>query len=89
MADDVFAALEELGFEKYEEQLREFLVNYSASKEDQAQRRVPFATTKEKQLLNGGGPTHELDREEVKEGANPEEQEANGDQYIENEAAAT
>ncbi len=33
-AEDVFKALKELGFENYEEQLREFLKNYNAEKED-------------------------------------------------------
>ena len=35
-AEDVFQALKELDFEKYEEPLREFLKNYNADKEDQA-----------------------------------------------------
>jgi hypothetical protein len=34
--DDVFTALKELGFEKYEDELKEFLKNYNADKEDQA-----------------------------------------------------
>ena len=33
-AEDVFKALNELGFENYEEQLREFLKNYNVDKED-------------------------------------------------------
>lgn len=33
-ADDVFTALKELGFEKYETELRDFLKNYNADKED-------------------------------------------------------
>lgn len=33
-ADDVFTALKELGFEKYEFELKEFLKNYNADKED-------------------------------------------------------
>ena len=33
-AEDVFTALKELDFEKYEEPLREFLKNYNAEKED-------------------------------------------------------
>ena len=34
VAEDVFAALNELDFEKYEESLRDFLKNYNAEKED-------------------------------------------------------
>ena len=37
-AEDVFQALKELDFEKYEEPLREFQKNYNAEKEDQARR---------------------------------------------------
>lgn len=33
-ADDVFTALKELGFDKYETDLKEFLRNYNADKED-------------------------------------------------------
>jgi histone H3/H4 len=33
-AEDVFSALNELGFDKYEEPLREFIKNYNADKED-------------------------------------------------------
>ena len=33
-AEDVFKALKELGFENYEEQLRDYLKNYNAEKED-------------------------------------------------------
>jgi hypothetical protein len=32
----VFTALKELGFDKYEDELKEFLRNYNADKEDQA-----------------------------------------------------
>ena len=32
--EDVFTALKELGFDKYEEELREFMKNYNADKED-------------------------------------------------------
>jgi hypothetical protein len=32
--EDVFTALKELGFDKYEEELREFMKNYNAEKED-------------------------------------------------------
>ena len=35
-ADDVYTALKELGFDKYEDELKEFLKNYNADKEDQA-----------------------------------------------------
>ena len=38
VADDVFEALNELDFDKYEESLRDFLRNYNADKEDQARR---------------------------------------------------
>ena len=38
VAEDVFQALSELDFEKYEEPLRDFLRNYNAEKEDQARR---------------------------------------------------
>ena len=34
--EDVFTALKELGFDKYEDELKEFLRNYNADKEDQA-----------------------------------------------------
>ena len=34
VADDVFTALEELDFAKYEEELKDFLRNYNADKED-------------------------------------------------------
>ena len=37
-ADDVFQALKELDFEKYEEPLREFQKNYNAENEDQARK---------------------------------------------------
>lgn len=37
-AEDVFCALNELGFDKYEEPLREFMKNYSADKEDLARK---------------------------------------------------
>ena len=37
-SEDVFQALNELDFDKYEEPLREFLKNYNAEKEDQAKR---------------------------------------------------
>ena len=37
-AEDVFQALKELDFEKYEEPLREFLKNYNAEKEDIAKK---------------------------------------------------
>jgi Holliday junction resolvasome RuvABC DNA-binding subunit len=37
-AEDVFSALNELGFDKYEEPLREFVKNYNADKEDQARK---------------------------------------------------
>ena len=33
-AEDVFTALNELDFDKYEEELRDFLRNYNAEKED-------------------------------------------------------
>ena len=36
--DDVFTALRELGFDKYEEELREFMKNYNADKEDAVMR---------------------------------------------------
>ena len=36
-AEDVFTALKELDLDKYEETLRDFLRNYNAEKEDQAQ----------------------------------------------------
>ena len=36
---DVFKALEELDFNKYEEQLRDFVSNYKADKEDLAQQK--------------------------------------------------
>ena len=49
MADDVFMALKELDFEKYEEELRDFLRNYNADKEDQAMRRAPAALASRKQ----------------------------------------
>ena len=32
----MFTALKELGFDKYEDELKEFLKNYNADKEDQA-----------------------------------------------------
>jgi hypothetical protein len=35
-AEDVFVALNELGFEKFEDNLREFIKNYNSEKEDQA-----------------------------------------------------
>ena len=38
-AEDVFTALNELDFDKYEEELRDFLRNYNAEKEDQAQQK--------------------------------------------------
>ena len=38
--EDVFTALNELGFDKYEETLREFLKNYNAEKEDVAKKPV-------------------------------------------------
>eukprot|EP00354_Favella_ehrenbergii_P001243 CAMPEP_0170472004 /NCGR_PEP_ID=MMETSP0123-20130129/14111_1 /TAXON_ID=182087 /ORGANISM="Favella ehrenbergii, Strain Fehren 1" /LENGTH=53 /DNA_ID=CAMNT_0010739993 /DNA_START=109 /DNA_END=270 /DNA_ORIENTATION=- len=34
MPEDVFNALKELDFDKYEESLRDFLRNYNADKED-------------------------------------------------------
>jgi len=37
-AEDVFSALKELGFENYEEQLRDFLKNYNTEKEDVAKK---------------------------------------------------
>ena len=49
MAEDVFLALKELDFEKYEEELRDFLRNYNADKEDQAMRRAPAALASRKQ----------------------------------------
>ena len=49
MAEDVFMALKELDFEKYEEELRDFLRNYNADKEDQAMRRAPAALASRKQ----------------------------------------
>lgn len=52
-ADDVFTALKELGFDKYESELKEFLRNYNTSKEDQAAR---LQTQKRKaEETNGGG----------------------------------
>ena len=33
-AEDVYQALRELGFEKYEDELREFMEHYNADKED-------------------------------------------------------
>ncbi len=33
---DVYQALKETGFEKYVEQLKDFMANYNADKEDQA-----------------------------------------------------
>ena len=38
--EDVFGALNELGFQKYEDQLREFLQNYHTDKEDQAREKL-------------------------------------------------
>ena len=38
-AEDVFTALNELDFDKYEEELRDFLRNYNAEKEDLAQQK--------------------------------------------------
>ena len=38
--EDVFTALNELGFDKYEETLREFIKNYNADKEDIAKKPV-------------------------------------------------
>lgn len=35
-AEDVFMALSELGFEKFEDNLREFIKNYNSEKEDLA-----------------------------------------------------
>ena len=48
-AEDVFTALSELDFDKYEESLRDFLRNYNANKEDQA-RRAPLVVNNNKQI---------------------------------------
>ena len=58
MPEDVFTALNELGFDKYEETLREFLKNYNAEKEDVARK---VAVGKKKMLV----PEFEEDGKEM------------------------
>ena len=50
VAEDVFTALDELDFDKYEESLRDFLRNYNAQKEDQAQRKIVTKKQKESDI---------------------------------------
>ena len=69
MAEDVFMALKELDFEKYEEELRDFLRNYNADKEDQAMRRAPAALASRKQSAIIEAQPEEIKYEEEDEDA--------------------
>lgn len=53
-ADDVYTALKELGFDKYEPELKEFLRNYNSSKEDQAARLQTQKRRAEETNIGGG-----------------------------------
>ena len=58
VAEDVFAALNELDLDKYEESLRDFLTNYNAEKEDQARR---GAVTKQSAMMVSAEEHKEVD----------------------------
>jgi hypothetical protein len=50
---DVYQALKETGFEKFVEQLKDFMANYNADKEDQ----VPKVTYKKRTNADIVGPS--------------------------------